>query len=393
MIRVVITGIGLITPIGNSIDAVEKNLYNGNSGFKWVEEHATVHGVIDSNINDYFTNVENNSTDRYTKLSWISYLAAKEDARLIPEGVFYGVGFGGGATTVEECYNNIFNNKKVSPTALIRSMPCAGASFIASKDNITGPVITYTTACSSSTIALGEAYEKILNGSLISAAVVGSESINTTLNARWWRAIGAINEDKNQIKHSLRPFSSDRRGTVISEGSVTMILESLESAIHRGAKIYGEIVGYGISTGTETYTKPSMDAQVKVIESAIRNINIADITYINAHATGTPVGDIVELHSLKKVFDTRIHNIPISSTKSITGHMLGAAGVMETLSCLIVLKNNKVIPNHFIKEKDKEIPEGIFLPTEIFDYDMDVALNNSFAFGGSNAVIAIKKWK
>jgi 3-oxoacyl-(acyl-carrier-protein) synthase len=169
---------------------------------------------------------------------------------------------------------------------------------------------------------------------------------------------------------------------------VVYILEQRERAVARGARIYAEIVGYGISCGSETVTKPSEDSQVTAIKSAIKDIDPGRVTYINAHGTGTPVGDLVELSSIQQVFGS---GVPISSTKAIHGHLLGNAGAMELIACLGVLASDQVIPNWNLTDPDPAIPNGTYLPTEVVDHPQDVCLNNSFAFGGTNVVLALAK--
>jgi 3-oxoacyl-[acyl-carrier-protein] synthase II len=395
MNRVVITGIGAVTPIGNDLESIENAFYTGKSGIEWVDEFNTVHGTVKLDLSQWFDNVDYRSTDRFTRMAWVAYTKAKHDAQnMIPESVFAGLGFGGGAVALEEFYNNsLVHKKKNNPLLLMRAIPSSAVSFITMKEGIKGPSMTYTTACSSSTVALGEAFLKIMYGEISSAAVLGYESVNTNFNASSWRAIGAIAEDKQSPENCVRPYSKDRKGTAIGEGAICFIVESLESAISRQAKIYGEVVGYSCRSGTETYTKPSKEAQIDVIKRACKSLDLNDITYINAHGTGTVVGDLIELESIKEVFKDNFKNIPISSTKSLTGHLLGGAGAIETLACLVVLKNDKVIPNHFLKEKDESIDAETFLPIEPVTKEMNVVLNNSFAFGGTNAVIALKKWK
>ena len=392
MRRVVITGAGAITPIGGDLDTIEHRLYNSISGLKWNDSHNTVSGSVDENIDSMFSSSDINLTDRVTKLSWVSYERSRKDSGIVPEGIFYGVGFGG-ALTVEECYSNISNGKKINPISIIKAMPNQGASYISLREKITGPCITYTTACSSSAVALGEAYLRIKSGVLKSAVAVGSECLNTKLNASWWRGIGAINEDKEYSFKAVRPYSADRKGTAISEGSVSLILEDLEHALARKAKIYCEITGYGLSSGTETFTKPCRSSQAQVMKECLKDLNTEDISYINSHGTGTPVGDLIELQAIEEVFGKGVVNIPISSTKSLTGHLLGAAGTFETLACIFVIKNNRIIPNNFINELDADISRNIFLPTIPEYTPINTVLNNSFAFGGTNVCIGLKKWK
>jgi len=393
MNRVVITGIGAITPIGDSLEEIENNLYNGVSGIVWDNRFNTVHGLVKIPIDSYFTSTEKNMTDRVAQLAYISYIKAKKDANSItPEGLFYGVSYGG-ASTVEESYEALFKGKKLSPTSIVKAMPNNGSSFICSKEGIIGPCITYSAACSSSGVAMGEAFSKIKSGEYTSLAVVGAESVSTKLNSVWWRNIHAINETEEDPRTAVSPFSKNRKGTALSEGAVCLFLENLEIALARNAKIYAEIISYSINTGTETFTKPSLSSQKLLMIDAINKVGIDNVTYINAHGTGTPVGDISELQAINEALGSYCKNIPISSTKSLTGHLMGAASAMESISCILTLKNNKVIPNFFLTERDPIINQDIFLPTTPVTSDMNVVLNNSFAFGGTNVILGFKKWK
>jgi 3-oxoacyl-[acyl-carrier-protein] synthase II len=240
---------------------------------------------------------------------------------------------------------------------------------------------------------MGEAFSKIKSGEYTSLAVVGAESVSTKLNSVWWRNIHAINETEEDPRTAVSPFSKNRKGTALSEGAVCLFLENLEIALARNAKIYAEIISYSINTGTETFTKPSLSSQKSLMIDAINKVGIDNVTYINAHGTGTPVGDISELQAINEALGSYCKNIPISSTKSLTGHLMGAASAMESISCILTLKNNKVIPNFFLTERDPIINQDIFLPTTPVTSDMNVVLNNSFAFGGTNVILGFKKWK
>ena len=267
------------------------------------------------------------------------------------------------------------------PNSLVSSMSSGAASFIATRDNITGPVFTHSAACSSSSVSIGEAYRAIKYGEVSVMAAGGSEFCISPVLIAQWRAMRALGT-------KCSPFGADRDGIILGEGSVIYILESLSRAIERGAKIYAEIVGYGISCGSETVTKPSETAQVAAMKSAIKDIDPRRVTYINAHGTGTPVGDLVELGSIQQVVGA---GVPISSTKAIHGHLLGNSGAMEMIACLGVIASDQVVPNWNLTNPDPAIPVGTYLPTEVVDYQQDVCLNNSFAFGGTNVVLALAK--
>jgi 3-oxoacyl-(acyl-carrier-protein) synthase len=369
MNRVVITGVGCITPLGNSYDQVTASMYAGTSGIKFNEVHQAVTARVDlghSNINDQF--------DRYDT-------AAIADAKTDVDGVYIGTGAG----AAYELKNSIieFEEKgRVRPNSLVSSMNSGAASFIASKHNITGPVFTHTAACASSSVSIGEAYKAIKHGEVGVMAAGGSEFCLSPMLVDQWRAMRALGTKS-------APFSATRNGIILGEGSVVYILESLDRALARNAVIHAEIVGYGISCGSETLTKPSEQGQISAMQSALRGIDPTRVTYINAHGTGTPVGDLVELGSIQKVFGS---GIPISSTKAIHGHLLGNAGAMEMIACLGVLASDQVIPNWNLTDPDPAIPEGVYLPTEVVEHQQDVCLNNSFAFGGTNVVLALAKF-
>ena len=392
MNRVVITGIGCVTPIGSSFEDVKNNLLSGNTGISYNEDINACVGIIRDDINSKFEQFDKTITDRFSRLAWLAYTQAKNDSLVKPEGILLGVGYGGGAHALEQAYSDLARSGRVRPNSLVCCMPSNAANFVALKDDIDGPVITYTAACSSSSVAIGEAYLKIKNNELTTVAAGGAESCIINLSTAQWHSMLALSIDKNFPEKACRPFSNDRKGIVFSEGAVIFILESLDSAVKRGAKIYCEISDYAYSCGAETITKPNKKGQISVIDKISKKLfPHKEKIYINAHGTGTPVGDIVELESIHEVFKSHCENIPISSTKSLHGHLLGAAGAMESLSCITAITENIIIPNYNITEFDSSIPKTIFLPTEKIQDRVDVALNNSFAFGGTNVVLAFRK--
>ena len=383
MNRVVITGIGCRTPLGSNYSSVEKNLLKGNKGSKKDLFGSSAY-VVEEDIDQHFDRFDLNITDRFTRLAWLSYRDAINGSNCYPEGIFLGVGYGGGAIAYEEAYKSLFAKGKVKPTALVCSVVNMGANFIALKDQLKGPAITYSTACSSSSTAIGEAYKKIAYGEHKVLAAGGSEACINELQFAYWKAMSALSSD-------CKPFSKNRDGITMSEGSVIFILEEYHNAINRGADIYCEIVGYGISNGGESVTKPNVEGQVDCMKQSIKDFDLSDITYINAHGTGTPVGDLVELQSIETLFGNQTENIPVSSTKSIHGHLFGAAGAMETLACITTLITDKVIPNWYLDQPDPQISSNIFLPSPVFESKQKVVINNSFGFGGTNVTLSFQK--
>lgn len=383
MNRVVITGIGCRTPLGDSFEAVKDSFLKGKKGSKKDMFNSSAY-VVEQDIDQYFDRFDLNITDRFARLAWLSYKDAIFDSNNIPEGIFLGVGYGGGALTYEESYKSLFEKGKVKPTALVCSVVNMGANFIALKDQLKGPAITYSTACSSSSTAIGEAYKKIAYGDYKILAAGGSEACINQLQFAYWKAMNALSSD-------CKPFSKNRDGITMSEGSVIFILEEYQSAVNRGANIYCEIVGYGISNGSESVTKPNVDGQVACMKQAIKDFELEDITYINAHGTGTPVGDLVELQSIEMLFGKHTDSLPISSTKSLHGHLFGAAGAIETLACIITLDTNFIIPNWHLDQPDPQISNNIFLPISVFESKQKVVINNSFGFGGTNVTLSFQK--
>jgi 3-oxoacyl-(acyl-carrier-protein) synthase len=383
MNRVVITGVGCITPLGNSYDQVVAAMYAGTSGIKFSDTLQTNTARVElghSNINDQFDRYDTAATSLFARATMLAYQQAKADAKTNVDGVYIGTG-AGAAYEVNNSILEFHEKGRVRPNSLVSSMNSGAASFIASKDNITGPVFTHTAACASSSVSIGEAYKAIKHGEATTMAAGGAEFCLSPILVDQWRAMRALGTKS-------APFSSTRDGIILGEGSVVYILESLDHALARNAVIHAEIVGYGISCGSETLTKPSEQGQIAAIQSALRGIDPTRVTYINAHGTGTPVGDLVELSSIQQVFGS---GVPISSTKALHGHLLGNSGAMELLACLAVLKTNQVIPNWNLTDPDAAIPQGVYLPTEIVEHEQDVCLNNSFAFGGTNVVLALTK--
>jgi 3-oxoacyl-[acyl-carrier-protein] synthase II len=383
MNRVVITGIGCRTPLGSNYNTVKESFLKGKKGFKKDLFDSSAY-VVEEDIDQHFDRFDLNITDRFTRLAWLSYKDAINDSNNYPEGIFLGVGYGGGAIAYEEAYKSLFAKGKVKPTALVCSVVNMGANFIALKDQLKGPAITYSTACSSSSTAIGEAYKKIAYGDHKILAAGGSEACINQLQFAFWKAMSALSSD-------CKPFSKNRDGITMSEGSVIFILEEYHSAINRGANIYCEIVGYGISNGSESVTKPNVEGQVACMKQSIKDFDLSDVTYINAHGTGTPVGDLVELQSIETLFGNQTENVPVSSTKSIHGHLFGAAGAIETLACITTLQTNNVIPNWYLDQQDPQISSNISLPSPLFEMKQNVVLNNSFGFGGTNVTLSFQK--
>jgi 3-oxoacyl-[acyl-carrier-protein] synthase II len=389
--RVVITGVGCVTPIGASYEEVKHSLLNGISGITYDEEHGVNVARVTIDIDSQFDSIDMNITDRFSRLAWLSYEQAQKDANIDVEGVMVGVGYGGGALALDQSYSDLARINRTRPTALVCSMPNNASNYIAHRAKIKGPVFTYSAACASSSLALGEAYRYIASGEVDTLAAGGTESCLNGLSFANWKAMGAITKNKDEPSKSCKPFSSDRKGIVLAEGSAMYILEEREHAINRGAKIYGEILGFGYSCNADSMTKPNKEGQVTAIQKILKEVDINRVSHINAHGTATPVGDMIELESIKQVFGDLTPNIPITSTKALHGHALGSSGTIETLACLVTIEHDIIIPNWNLDSCDELIPDGIYLPVRPMNKQIDVILNNSFAFGGTNIVLALAK--
>ena len=391
--RVVVTGIGCVTPIGVTYDEVKNSMFSGRSGIKYYEKDRANLGRVEFDIDSQIAPLDQTITDRISRFAWYSYLKCKEDAGITKEnvdGIFFGVGFCG-SYTIESSFPEYLNNGRARPNTLVNICPNSPACFIALKENIQGPNFTYNTACSSSTLAMGEAYEKIVRGDCNGMIVGGTESSINPYGVTTWHGMRAISS-KDEGPKACRPFSKDRTGVVVAEGCAVLFLEELECAKARGAKIYCEILGYGTSWGTESMTKPSVEGEQRAIQKAYDKLGNRQVTFISAHGTATPTGDMVELQAIKNVFGDKVKDIPITSTKALHGHTLGASGIIESMGCIAVLQENKVIPNWHLAEQDPNVPEGMFLPNKVLDKNQDVCFNNSFAFGGSNVVLVMGKY-
>lgn len=380
MNRVVITGVGCITPLGNTYQEVVDAMYAGTSGIKFDEVYQINLARINIDVDGQFDRYDMAVTDRFGRAAMLAYQQARADSNTHVDGVY--IGSGAGATyELNRTILEYHEKQRVRPNSLVASMSSGAASFIAAYDSITGPVFTHSAACASSSVSIGEAYRAIKYGEVSAMAAGGSEFCISPVLIEQWRTMRALGTDS-------QPFGADRDGIILGEGSVVYILEERDRAIDRGARIYAEIVGYGISCGGETITKPSEDAQCAAIDMALKNIDPNYVTYVNAHGTGTPVGDLVELGSIKRML---AQGVPVSSTKAIHGHLLGCSGAMELIACLGVLERDQIIPNWNLTNPDPAVPEGVNLPTTVVDCPQSIVLNNSFAFGGTNVVLALSK--
>jgi 3-oxoacyl-[acyl-carrier-protein] synthase II len=271
----------------------------------------------------------------------------------------------------------------------------AAASHISIKYHLQGPNITYSTACSSSAIAIGEAYRQIKHGYADVMLAGGAEAMLTLGAIKAWEALRTLaSEDENDPGASCKPFSKNRNGLVLGEGAAILVLEDAERAIARGATIYAELAGYDCSSDSSHITKPDSHGQTRTILSALKDARLQpeDIGYINAHGTATLAGDIEETQAIKQVFGEHAHRIPVSSTKSMHGHLMGATGAVEFMASVLALKHQAIPPTINLQQPDPELDLDYVANCGRTGVAMDAVISNSFAFGGTNAVLIARKF-
>ena len=414
--RVVVTGLGAVTPVGNSPEETWSNLLAGKSGAaaitnfdasKFKTQFACeVKGL---NVNDWIDRKESRKLDRYTQFALISAMQGVKDAALDLEkedlnriGVVYGVGIGGINTFQEEVsyYGvNRENGPKFSPFFIPKMIADIASGHISIHFGFHGPNYTTTSACASSTNALADAFNLIRLGKANIIVAGGAEAAVCECGVGGFNAMKALSTRNDEPEKASRPFSASRDGFVMAEGAGCLILEELEHAKARGAKIYAEMVGEGESADAYhiTASHPEGLGAKLVMQNALEDAGMKpeDIDYINVHGTSTHVGDISEAKAIKEVFGEAAYKLNISSTKSMTGHMLGAAGAVEAMVSVLAVKNNIVPPtiNHEEGDEDPELDYNLnFTFNKSQQREVRAAMSNTFGFGGHNACVIFKKY-
>ena len=414
--RVVVTGLGAVTPVGNTPEETWKNLINGVSGAapitlfdssKFKTQFACE--VKNLDINDYIDRKESRKLDRYTQLAIISAMQGVKDAGLDLEkedlnriGVIYGVGIGGIKTFEDEVTyygQHVEDGPKFSPFFIPKMIGDIASGHISIHFGFHGPNYTTTSACASSTNAIADAFNLIRLGKANIIVSGGAEAAICACGVGGFNAMKALSTRNDDPQHASRPFSASRDGFVMGEGAGCLILEELEHAKARGAKIYAEMVGEGESADAHhiTASHPEGLGAKLVMQAALEDagLNPEDIDYINVHGTSTHVGDISEAKAIKDVFGDAAYKLNISSTKSMTGHLLGAAGAIEAMATVLAVKNDIVPPtiNHDENDKDEELDYNLnFTFNKAQHREVRAALSNTFGFGGHNACVVFKKY-
>lgn len=414
--RVVVTGLGAVTPLGNDVETTWKNALEGVSGAgpitqfdasKFKTQFACEVKDFDPFL--YFDRKEARKADRYAQFAIASAVQAVEDSKLDLEkvdksrvGVIFSSGIGGIKTFDEELgnyYRNEENGPKFNPFFIPKMISDIAAGLISIRYGFQGPNFGTVSACASSTNGAISAFDLIRLGKADMILTGGSEAPITVSGVGGFNALMALSTRNDSPETASRPFSPSRDGFVIGEGGVTLIFEELEHAKARGAKIYAEVVGGGMSADAYhlTASHPEGDGAKLVMKNAINDANITpnDIDYVNVHGTSTPVGDPSELKAIKDVFGDHAYKLNISSTKSMTGHLLGGAGAIEAMFSILAVQNDIVPPTiNYDGEQDPEIDYNLNLTFgKAQKKELNYALSNTFGFGGHNACIIVKKYK
>lgn len=409
--KVVITGLGVFSPVGKNPAEFFDNLMAGRSGISRLEagfaHRLTVRiagQVRQYNPADYFSRIKLSGIDRFSQFALIAAEQAVADAHLEiaeHETARAGVAMGncmGGAETLEAGYAEMFQgaNQRLKPLSVVLSMNNAAASHISVAHHLQGANLTYSNACSSSAAAIGEAYRQIRDGCADVMLAGGSEAMLTHGVMKAWEALRVLaREDAVDAGASCKPFSKNRSGLVLGEGAAVLVLEEAGRATARGAHIYGEIAGYGNSSDAVHITNPDAAGQARAMTAALRDANMQpmDIGYINAHGTATLTGDIEETRAIKLAFGAHAQHIPISSTKSMHGHLMGATGAIEFIAAVMALCNNAIPPTINLDAPDPLCDLDYVPNTGRRDVKLNAVMSNSFAFGGSNAVLIARRFK
>ncbi|MGA7854338.1 MAG: beta-ketoacyl-[acyl-carrier-protein] synthase family protein [Candidatus Acidiferrales bacterium] len=398
--RVAVTGLGIISPLGLNVQECWISLSKGLSGIGPIKmvDCSALRFQNGAEVRGYdplkhFEGGKDNYIDRFAQFSVV---AAREALRnsgveLTPglrenSAIVCGSAVGGQAA-IESGFEDLWvqGRGRVHPLTIPKTMANAGASHIAMDIGLSGPTYTVSTACSSANHAIGQAFRLVRDGLADLAMTGGSEAMFTIGMLKAWEAMRVVAPD------TCRPFSKDRRGLILGEGGAMMVLEPMDAAKARGAKIYGEICGFGMTADAHHLTQPTVQGPARAMSGALREAGLApeEIGYINAHGTGTPGNDPVESSAIREVFGAHADKIGVSSTKSMHGHALGAAGALEAVATVLALHHGILPPTANYNERDPECDLD-YIPNQPRALQVGAALSNSFAFGGLNAVIAFR---
>jgi nodulation protein E len=400
-LRVAVTGLGVISALGGNSGEFWQALQAGRSGIAPIQavDRALLRFSNGAEVQNYspaqyFDEKEVGLLDRFAQFGALAARQAIAQAgvqwtqQLRESTAIITGSCAGGQTTEDEGFVNLYRNNipRVNPFTIPRTMENAAASRISLETGVVGPTYTISTACSSSSHAIGQAFWMVRNGAAAMAIAGGSEAVFSLGFLKAWEAMRVVSPD------TCRPFSKDRRGLILGEGAAMLVLEPMDAARARGAPVIGEIVGLGMSSDAFHITQPSGDGAARAMRAAISDAGVdpAQIGYINAHGTATPANDATETTAIRKVFGAHAGRLAVSSTKSMHGHTLGAAGAIEAVATLLALQHGVLPPTANFTEPDPTCDLDV-VPNIARPAALEFALSNSFAFGGLNAVLAFRR--
>lgn len=399
--RVVVTGMGIVSPIGTGIDQFWNAAVNGESGISSIQcfdasgQHSRIAGEIAGFDPAAFLSAKHiEQTDRFTQLALHAANQALEDAGGLegyePRRLAVSLGSGmGGFSTFESSAARKFQNKSVPPFSVPRIMANSAAAWIATKYGLKGVNLTCSTACSSAANAIGMALDLLRTGKADAVVAGGAEACVLPLTMSGFEALHALSTGFNaDPARASRPFATGRDGFVMGEGAGILILEKEEEAIRRGAKIYARLAGYGCACDATHLVAPNMDGQVAAMQAAIQDAGLTpdQVDYINAHATSTPLGDVVETKAIKQLFGEHAPEIAISATKSMIGHSIGASAAIGSIATILSLHTGTIHPTINLDEADPECDLN-YTPNQAIQRKVQTGICNAFGFGGNNASI------
>jgi 3-oxoacyl-[acyl-carrier-protein] synthase II len=400
----------LISPVGTTIEEFWTALVNGKSGVDYIKNFDTTNfetkfaaEVKNLDVTNYLDRKEARRLDKFSQYAIIASQLALNESELKLEhenperaGVIIGSGIGGMETFEREHRNYLDKGpKKINPFFIPMMIPDIAPGYISIRFGLKGPNYSTISACASSSHAIGNAFRSIQSGEVDIMITGGTEATITPMGVGGFNAMKALSTRNDAPQKASRPFELDRDGFVMGEGAGILVLESEEHALNRGAKIYGEIMGVAYTADAYHITAPALDGDgaQRVMRKALENANVTieEVDYINAHGTSTQHNDKIETLAIKQLFGERAYKIPISSTKSMIGHLLGASGSLELIATLLTIEHNKIHPTINYEKPDPDCDLN-YTPNYAIDKTVDIAISNSFGFGGHNVCLVVKKY-
>jgi len=410
--RVVVTGVGLVTPLGTGTNVTWDNLTAGKSGIRRISHFdaeatkmaCTIAGEVpDFNVEDFINRKDARKMDKFIQFGVAASMMALEQSGLVIDesnaervGVAVGAGMGG-LVSIEKTMRAYEKGgaRKISPFFIPQTIINMTSGWVSMLTGAKGPNTAAVTACATGTHAVGDAFEIIARGDADAMVAGGTEAVICELAIGGFSAARALSTRNDEPERASRPWDVDRDGFVMGEGAGVLMLESLETAKARGANILAEVIGYGMSGDAYHMTSPSPGGEGggRCMKAALNRagINPEDVDYINAHGTSTPAGDVAETQGIKSVFGEHAKKLMVSSSKSMTGHLLGAAGGIEAAFSVLAVHHGVVPPTINIDNQDPDCDLD-YVPNEARDVDIKVAVSNSFGFGGTNATVIVRKF-